>query len=367
MDENGGGHGGGFGVVFETEIDTVVKTQKQEWGGTSDTLRKAHAHETVSYLRVEAKARIVTSPTLAVVLAGTPKQVLRLIPSPEDGLFSRFLFYGFLPDDPLSWKDVRPRDDVPDPADVLKEGAREVRRLWAILEGRGKANRLRVLLRPHQWDLLNERMGAVKEKLFARFDYAGSSTAHRTGLHVFRLAMTLAVWRAFEAGVDLASAATVTVEDEEFDAALSLGLTYARHAAAIMRALPREEATLDMTEEEARLYRALPEEFGRAEALAAGEGAGISERTTDRRLRTWAKTGQLRKVRKGVYRKVDRHQPERPQTGSPPNPENDGENRGEEREQNEPPNPAETFFENEAQKPEENEREEQAHTLRNAA
>lgn len=38
---------GGFGIVFETEIDTVVKSQKQDWGGTSDTFRKAHAHETV--------------------------------------------------------------------------------------------------------------------------------------------------------------------------------------------------------------------------------------------------------------------------------------------------------------------------------
>lgn len=297
---------GGFGTVFETEIDTVVKSQKQDWGGTSDTLRKAHAHETVSYLRVGGVAHIVARPTLAVVLAGTPNQVLKLIPSPEDGLFSRFLFYGFLPEDALSWKDVRPREDLPDPEEVLEEGAREVRRLWTVLEGRGETAPLGIRLEPHQWDRLNTKMELVKEHLFTRFGYAGASTAHRAGLHVFRLASVLGVWRAFEEGVDLATAQTVLVKDEVFNAALALGLAYAKHAAALMMAFPREASVREMTEEDARLYRSLPGEFGRAEAVRVGTDLGIAERTLDRRLTTWVKTGHLRRERKGMYRKVNR-------------------------------------------------------------
>ena len=328
MDQNGGVQGEGFGILYETEIDTVVKTQRQEWGGTSDVLRKAHAHETVSLLRVGkergGEGRKIDRPTLAVVLAGTPNQLLRLLPSPEDGLYSRFLFYGFLPGDPLTWKDVRPRDDAPDPSEVLAEGAREVRRLWTVLEGR--ESDLAVKLRPHHWDALNARMQAVKETLFRRFDYAGASTAHRAGLHVFRIASVLAVWRAFEGGDDLGREETVTVTDGEFEAALALGLTYARHAAAIMRALPRDAGSvIQMADDEAALFVALPSAFQTAEAVETGRGLGTPRRTVQRWLETWVKTGRLRRVRKGHYEKPGAPRPSGPQPSGPtPSPEPSG-------------------------------------------
>ncbi len=322
MDQNGASTGEGFGIVFETEIDTVVKSQRQEWGGTSDVLRKAHAHETVSLLRVGkergGEGRKINRPTLAVVLAGTPNQVLRLIPSSEDGLFSRFLFLGFLPEDPLVWKDVMPRADGPDPAVVLAEGAREVRRLWTALEGR--SSDLGVKLTRSQWDALNRRMQTVKAKLFRHFDYAGASTAHRTGLHVFRIASVLAVWRAFENGVDLGHVESVNVADEDFEAALTLAVLYARHAVAVLKALPRESRFV-MPSDQMALYRGLPEAFRTAEAIATGSATGVAERTVKDWLGTWAKTGRLRRVKHGFYEKPELAETQATQTPTSPTPQ----------------------------------------------
>ena len=322
MDQNGASTGEGFGIVFETEIDTVVKSQRQEWGGTSDVLRKAHAHETVSLLRVGkergGEGRKISRPTLAVVLAGTPNQVLRLIPSSEDGLFSRFLFLGFLPENPLVWKDVMPREDGPDPAVVLAEGAREVRRLWTVLEGR--SSDLGVKLTRSQWDALNARMQTVKAKLFRHFDYAGASTAHRTGLHVFRIASVLAVWRAFENGVDLGRVESVTVADEDFDAALQLAVLYARHAVAVLKALPRESRFV-MPSDQMALYRGLPEAFRTAEAIATGSATGVAERTVKDWLGTWAKTGRLRRVKHGFYEKPELAETQATPTPTSPTPQ----------------------------------------------
>jgi len=86
----------GSGIMCETEADTLGNTLKQDWGGYSDLLRKAFHFEKMSYSRKSNEEFFeIDEPRLSVAISGTPKQVLRLIPSTEDGLFSRFLFYVF--------------------------------------------------------------------------------------------------------------------------------------------------------------------------------------------------------------------------------------------------------------------------------
>ena len=95
-------------------------------------------------------------------------------------------------------------------------------------------------------------------------------------------------------------------------AALSLGLTYAKHASALMQAYPREESASTMTDEDAQLYKTLPEQFERAEGVQIADGLGVPDRSFDRRLNTWVKMGHIRRLRKGVYLKVDRQGPPKP-------------------------------------------------------
>lgn len=95
----------GSGIIFETEADTLTKSFKSEHGNFSDGLRNAFQHEPHSYYRRTDKELVeIPRPCLSVMLSGTPKQVQTLIPSAENGLFSRFIFYVMNMN--LVWKDV---------------------------------------------------------------------------------------------------------------------------------------------------------------------------------------------------------------------------------------------------------------------
>jgi hypothetical protein len=84
----------GSGLIFETEGDTLAQAFKSDYGNYSDGFRKAFHHETISYYRRTDREYVdIERPCLSTVLSGTPKQVSALIPSAENGLFSRFIFY----------------------------------------------------------------------------------------------------------------------------------------------------------------------------------------------------------------------------------------------------------------------------------
>lgn len=81
----------GNGLIFETEADTLNYAIKSNYGNFSDGLRKAFHHETINYLRRRENEWIeINEPHLSILLSGTPHQSRRLIPSAENGLFSRF-------------------------------------------------------------------------------------------------------------------------------------------------------------------------------------------------------------------------------------------------------------------------------------
>ena len=107
------------GLMFETEGDTLTSTFGQDFGDFSDGLRKAFHHESISYLRRTQREYVnIKKPRLSTVLSGTPQQVVNLMSSVENGLFSRFLFYYL--DKKTEWIDVLDESDG-EPLDELFE------------------------------------------------------------------------------------------------------------------------------------------------------------------------------------------------------------------------------------------------------
>ena len=291
----------GRGIMFETEADTLSQTLEKDWGTYSDILRKAHPHEPVTSLRRDDD-REVERPCLSVVLSGTPSQVPRLIPSIENGLWSRFLFYGFVPDRPALWRDVRPRPFETAPEVLFDELSEQVLALYEVLESREEPLRLR--LSAGQWNQLNASCGAFKQRLFLRYGFDASGTAHRAGLHVFRLATVLALWQARENGAKLKTARALEASDVDFEAALSLGMIYAHHAESLMSTLPRSAGSSGLSPRETAFYEALPAAFVTAEAVAIAESMEIPERTAKRYLGQW-KARQLLGGDWGHYEKPE--------------------------------------------------------------
>ena len=88
MDNNGAG------MICESEADTVSTAIGTDYGHWSHTLRNAFDHDRLAYnRRTNHEYRECGRLLLSLLLSGTPAQLCPLIPSPENGLFSRQLFY----------------------------------------------------------------------------------------------------------------------------------------------------------------------------------------------------------------------------------------------------------------------------------
>ena len=84
----------GIGLICESEADTISSAIGSDYGHWSDTLRKAFDHDRVAYnRRTDREYREVKKTYLSVLISGTPSQVKSLIPTAENGLFSRQIFY----------------------------------------------------------------------------------------------------------------------------------------------------------------------------------------------------------------------------------------------------------------------------------
>ncbi len=96
----------GNGIVIETEMDTLTKIWKKDFGDYSDLFRQAFEHEPYMKARRvgmrQTKSLVFNHPQLSVLLSGTPNQVRPLLGTGEDGLASRFM--------PYVLSDVRPFD-----------------------------------------------------------------------------------------------------------------------------------------------------------------------------------------------------------------------------------------------------------------
>lgn len=85
----------GRGLIFETETDTLYAANKSDFGNFSDILRKGFHSENISVNRMgfEDGAVEIEEIALSVIMTSTLDQLFKLIPTYENGLFSRFIFY----------------------------------------------------------------------------------------------------------------------------------------------------------------------------------------------------------------------------------------------------------------------------------
>ena len=88
----------GKGILFETEGDTLSDTLKSDHGNFTDLLNKSFHHEPVTlFRRTGEEYQEIEKPQLSVVLSSTFDQYKKLIPTIQNGLFSRFIHYTLKP------------------------------------------------------------------------------------------------------------------------------------------------------------------------------------------------------------------------------------------------------------------------------
>lgn len=270
-------------IILETEADTLASSLKQEWGNFCDVLRKGFHHEKASMFRRKENEFIeILNPRIAIMLAGTPKQVQNIMPNVENGLFSRFLFYAY--EHHAKFKNPFLEDDGVDLVMYFKEKGDLILRLYETLNSQTQPIEFKLTSR--QGELFTEKFEELYERnhLLLASDFNASSL--RLGLITFRIAMVLTALRILEDGH---ISNPLVCNDIDFDTALQIVFTLEKHSIAVYQNLPDNQLKgLRMN-----FFKALPEGFNKAQALVIAKELEIKERTASKYLTEMKETGLL--------------------------------------------------------------------------
>lgn len=181
----------GRGIIFETEGDTLADMLRQDYGNFSDVLRKAYHHEPISYYRrTDSEDVMIDHPQLSVVMSGTHDQLRRLIPTIENGLYSRFCFYhlqGSAPfKDPFAAEQSGLQLDIDEVAEGYLKIYKHLERL---------SQPVNFYLQPQQQRHFLSTFMTLKTEISTELSDELEGMANRIGLICFRIAMILSVVR----------------------------------------------------------------------------------------------------------------------------------------------------------------------------
>ena len=288
----------GSGLMFETEGDTLALTFKSEHGNYSDGFRKAFHHETISYNRRKDREFVeIQNPRLSALLSGTPKQVSALIPSAENGLFSRFIFY-FMNVRPV-WNDVFANSSDQTLDSYFNQLGEQFFDLYKHLEY--QVEPIRFCLTSGQQQAFNAYFAQTQNQYLCLYGADYLATVRRLGLITFRIAMILTALRIMDDG-NICS--LLVCSDNDFNTALSMVKILVQHAAQVFQQLPSEAVTTAPKNQKQQFLDELPQEFCRKDYLAVAQKLGIPDKTAEKHIKRFAVNGLINHFAHDKYVKL---------------------------------------------------------------
>lgn len=308
MDSNG------TGIICESEADTVSTAIGTEYGNWSDTLRKAFDHDRLSYnRRTDREYQEVGRSYLSVLLSGTPAQVKPLIPTAENGLFSRQNFY-YMPRI-TQWADQFGEDEV----DVDEEFRLMGKEWKSTLD----ELTLRGLFTLKLTDAQKKEFNRIFSELFHRSGMVNgdemSSSVVRLAVNACRMMSVVALLRSLEDPSLVKPDAHISsdnlkdriiprwdmvITDDDFHAVLALVEPLYLHATHILSFLVPSVIKSRGTADRDMLFAGMKDEFTRQLLLEKAHDRGIPETTALTWLKRLTKQGALASVDgKGTYHK----------------------------------------------------------------
>ena len=304
----------GTGIICESEADTVSTAIGTEFGNWSDTLRKAFDHDRLSYnRRTDREYQEVSRSYLSVLLSGTPAQVKPLIPTAENGLFSRQNFY-YMPRI-TQWADQFGEDEV-DVDEEFRLMGNEWKNTLDELTLRG----LFTLKLTHAQ---HKQFNFLFDKLFHRSGKINgdemSSSVIRLAVNACRMMSIVAILRSLEDPSLVKPDAHISsdnlkdriiprwnlvITDDDFHAVLALVEPLYLHATHVLSFLSSSVIKRRSTADKNMLFAEMEDEFTRRLLLEKAHDRRIPESTALTWLKRLTKQGALVSVDgKGTYHK----------------------------------------------------------------
>ena len=289
-----------FGLIFETEGDTLSDTISKEWGDFSVLIRKAFHHEPVSMARRGNNNEHIEvhGPHLSVVLSGTPMQINNLMEGVENGFFSRFLFYEF--ESEVEWNDQFGMDYL-NTQGIYEAASAKIFDLWLLQE-----NSLECIVRFKQEHI--EKINAyfarrLKEMHLLHGDHIAASVK-RMCLMCYRIGIILASLRWSEKKLPIPD--ILTISDDDFIVSFDIVKGLLLHLEKVYERLSTSLQTSSLNMQQQKLFQLLPADFSKTQLITLSAELGIKLKAAERYIEIYIERGILERYEHGKYRKVKR-------------------------------------------------------------
>ncbi len=336
---------GGCGYMHESEGSVITDIWRNAAANYNTALRKAAEHEAISRNRVKGASEI-RNPRLSMLLTGTFGQYKALVPSVENGYFSRLLTVVIKGTNPFDKRYVSSKGGQSAVPKIV--GQRLLRTYERLMEGGEQEWSLTEAQKERLGEHLETEYGTLIGLLGDNFH----SAVVRMAVQIERIAMVLTAMRGGEnphtmrgnehtegripSGImeeerkrgaaneeGMSGAANeegmsgynpdtknevIYCSDEDYEAAEIIGNKLLMHMAAAYRMIEGDAQDvvpeIKPIDQRKVVFEQLKEEYNHSDLAEEAKRQGISKRTVERWNQSWIENGLVEKTNHGQYRKV---------------------------------------------------------------
>lgn len=298
----------GRGYIHESEGSVITDIWRSSTANYNTALRKAAEHEPISRARCR-EASVIENPQLSMVLTGTFSQYRALVPSVENGYFSRLLTLIVNEVQPFSEQYVRPAENAQELIKTCSE------QLYCLYQSLFAAKPREFRLTKEQSDRLGLHLKTAYPMLIRLLGEDFHSVILRMAIHIERIAMILTALRGVSITSEYSDSTPYTVHptpmlcsDTDYQTAELIGNKLILHMAQAYQLIKGtekiEQPQVKPLDQKQILLSLLPDEFESKTLVAEAQSQGISPRTAARWNDEWQQSGLVQKIRYGVYKKI---------------------------------------------------------------
>ena len=289
----------GRGYIHESEGSVITDIWRSSTANYNTALRKAAEHETISRARCR-EASVIENPQVSMVLTGTFSQYKALVPSIENGYFSRLLTLIIDEHQAFNSRYVQPSENS---GEVIKAAAEQLYHLYETL----------LFTRPREFSLTKEqksRLGHHLETAYPTLIRMLGEEFHsvvlRMAVHIERIAMILSALRMTSSV--LPDGIRLECSDTDYATAELIGNKLILHMAQAYQLVKGtekvEQPKVKPLDQKAILLSLLPDEFESKTLVAEAQSQGIPQSTVMRWCSQWIDRGTLCRLSYGHYKKI---------------------------------------------------------------
>ena len=301
----------GRAYIHESEGSVITDIWRSSTANYNTALRKAAEHEPISRNRCR-EASVIECPQVSMVLTGTFSQYHALVPSIENGYFSRLLTLIVNDVQPFSERYVQPSEN----SDQLSAISQQ---LYCLYEHLLFSKPREFSLTAEQRERLGLHLKTAYPTLIRMLGEDFHSVILRMAVHIERIAMILTGLRRIcgesnspeteESSRILSGKMNEALycSDEDYQTAELIGNKLILHMAQAYQLVKGTEKvvvpTVKPLDQKQILLSLLPEEFESKMLVEEAKSQGISRRTAFNWNDEWQERGVIIRIRHGVFKK----------------------------------------------------------------